>query len=539
MPPGLHSGSGRISAAYDAQKIRRDFMKKTFKSLLSLALCLMMIVSTFAIFGVGASAAGAKKNGDTIEMGTYPQSEVTDKELVAELEKDVNGKEWTSYRYDTGSPNWRDGRMRKDDYMKYVDFTHGKEKYRAVKFSSYRPSFVGYKASEDTVNAYQYDNGYLVNKTYFFKFEPIKWRIVDTSTGLCVSDLVLDAQPFNDYVYKRDAVKPEDVRYFGDTKNTILANNYESSSIRKWLQSSFYDVAFTSDDIAKMALSEYEEKCYKELVDKGLIDSISDKAYLMSDIEVTYYKEILTASNSLVTKGSDYSKSQGLWIPNFSTNTGLPYWRLRSATGITGEATVETYYVNTDGLITNNSDVDFACAGIRPAVRMKVCDHEWDWVTILEPTEEAEGEKAYQCKKCGAVLMTDYILILNPPVGHIRVDIKNNPVSKTRSIRWRRNIKLTATTLNATKNSRIAWYVDGELKQISEKGNNASSTFTTDRLKKDTVIEARLLDVNGKIIHNKDTSLALDHEEITVRKNIFAYILAFIFMFLPPIPVVQ
>ncbi len=514
-------------------------MKKTFKSLLSLALCLMMIVSTFALFGVGASAAAAKKNGDTIEMGTYPQSQVTDKELIAELKKDVSSLTWTSYRYDTGSPNWRDGNMKKDDYMEYVDFTHGKDKYRAVKFSFYRPSFVGYKASESTVNAYQYDNGYSVNEIYFFKFDPIKWRIVDTTTGLCVSDLVLDAQPFNDYVWKKDAPKQEDIRYYGDTKHSILANNYESSSIRKWLQSSFYDVAFTADDIAKMALSEYEEKCYKELVDKGLIGSISDKAYLMSDVEVTYYKEILTSSNSLVTKGTDYSKSQGLWIPDFSTNTGLPYWRLRTGTGITGEATVETYYVNTDGLITNNSDVDFACAGIRPAVRMKVCDHEWDWVTILEPTEEAEGEKAYQCKKCGAVLMTDYILILNPPVGHIRVDIKNNPVSKTRSIRWRRNIKLTATTLNATKNSRIAWYVDGELKQVSEKGNNASSTFTTERLKKDTVIEARLLDVNGKIIHNKDTSLALDHEEITVRKNVFAYILAFIFFFFPPIPVVQ
>ena len=144
-------------------------MKKTFKSLLSLALCLMMIVSTFALFGVGASAAAAKKNGDTIEMGTYPQSKVTDKELIAELKKDVSSLTWTSYRYDTGSPNWRDGNMKKDDYMEYVDFTHGKEKYRAVKFSFYRPSFVGYKASESTVNAYQYDNGYSVNEIYFFK----------------------------------------------------------------------------------------------------------------------------------------------------------------------------------------------------------------------------------------------------------------------------------------------------------------------------------------------------------------------------------
>ena len=122
-------------------------MKKSFKRVLSLALCLIMTVSTFALFGVGASAAGAKKNGDTIEMGTYPQSQVTDKELIAELDKDVKSLTWTSYRYDTGSPNWRDGKMFKADYMEYVDFTHAKEKYRAVRFSFYRPSFVGYKAS--------------------------------------------------------------------------------------------------------------------------------------------------------------------------------------------------------------------------------------------------------------------------------------------------------------------------------------------------------------------------------------------------------
>ncbi len=518
-------------------------MKKTFRSVLSLVLCLTVVLSAFSLLSVGASAEAAKKNGDTIEMGTYPQSEVTDKELVAALEKDVASLTWTSYRYDTGTPNWRDGGMKKADYMEYVDFTHNKVKYRAVRFSFYRPSFVGYKASEDTTNAYQYENGYLINKIYFFRFDPIKWRIVDTTTGLCVSDLVLDAQPFNDYVDKATNVhfnnNDHKLIYFGDSSHKTLANDYAVSSIRSWLQSSFYDVAFTADDLAKMKLSEYEEKSYKELVDKGLITSITDNAYLLSDIEVSYYKEILTASNSLVTKGTDYSKAQGLWIPNYSTNTGLPYWRLRTGTGITGEPSVQTNYVNTDGLVTKNSDVDFACAGIRPAVRMKLCDHVWDWQVILEPTEEAEGERAYTCKKCGAVMMTDYILILNPPVGHIRVDIKNNPETKIRSIRYNRNIRLTATTLNATKNSRIAWYVNGELKQISEKGDNATSTFTTERLKKDSTIEARLLDVNGKIIHNKDSSLALDHEEITVRKNIIAYIIAFIFMFLPPIPVVQ
>lgn len=76
--------------------------------------------------------------------------------------------------------------MKQGDWMKYADITLDGEKYRAVRFTAYRPDFIGDLAST-TNGSYsmQDDNGYKLNTVYYFKYEPLKWRVLDPKRVLC------------------------------------------------------------------------------------------------------------------------------------------------------------------------------------------------------------------------------------------------------------------------------------------------------------------------------------------------------------------
>ena len=520
-------------------------MKKTFKSAISVVLCLIMVLSTFATFGIGASAAAVKTSGDTIEIGSYPQSEVKDKDILAKLDK--ANKSWISYNYDTSSSvsqdSWRDGKMKKDSYMKYADITVDGVKYRAVKFDLYRPSYVGYLANDGYERTYQKKNGYEAGKVYYFKFEPLKWRILDVTTGLVVTDTVIDAQPYNDYVRKAENVtfrdKKHKILYFGDKDNKTLANDYETSSIRTWLLNDFYTTAFQDQkDIERIKVSLYEENNYNDLVNKKVFEPIRDKMFLLAVDEMNCYGSLLSSSNSIIKKGTDYSNCQGLWNSEDEGHKGFPYWRLRTPRGDTGEASVGAFYVSDFGAVTDNSDVDFSCGGIRPAMRMKICDHQFEWVEVIKPTRDSEGREDHKCKICGAVEDSRYIERIDPAVAHGRIMIKNNKADKTRNLRYYGSLKLTATTEYFPNNARIAWYVDGVQKQVGEKGKD-SSTFTTERLKEDTIIEVKVLDEYDNVLHNKDGNFIMDTEKVNIRKNFFTVLLSFITRLFPQVPVVQ
>ena len=73
------------------------------------------------------------------------------------------------------------------------------------------------------------DNGYAVNTIYWFKFEPIKRRVLDQKSGFVMSELILDSQPYNNVVLESGA------------------NDWAKSFIRKWLNNEFYSIAFTTE----------------------------------------------------------------------------------------------------------------------------------------------------------------------------------------------------------------------------------------------------------------------------------------------------
>ena len=113
-------------------------MKKTAKQILSIALtlCMLLCIAPMSLQEAQAETLDYEV-GDIIEFGTYPQSKVTDSATITAL----NGLalDWNYYNYYSGNDSW--GSMKSDNFMSYADVTYGGTKYRAVKFSAYRPFY--------------------------------------------------------------------------------------------------------------------------------------------------------------------------------------------------------------------------------------------------------------------------------------------------------------------------------------------------------------------------------------------------------------
>ena len=186
---------------------------KTSKKVLSILLAVLMLAATLAVAAVPAQAYS------TIQFGNYPQSEVSE---TTALKNAADAAEWKSYGYYTGTGGYYslDGSMTAKDYWKYADFFLNGVKYRAVKFTWLRPRF-----TDDTPSfseSYQGDNGYSRNTTYYFKYEPLTWRVLDASTGLILCDSIIDAQAFQNVVWKNGS------EYYLAVNSTFYANNSTS-----------------------------------------------------------------------------------------------------------------------------------------------------------------------------------------------------------------------------------------------------------------------------------------------------------------------
>lgn len=172
---------------------------------------------------------GGVNQFDIISFGSYPQSMVCDSSLISSLNsKAGNNSNWNSYNY------YKE--MNASNFMRYKDITYNGQKYRGVVFNSYRPNITS-NSSEDNN---QEDNGFSTNKVYWFKYEPIEWKVIDSDKGLVVCNSVIDSQAFNNYVISYDD------EYYGSTSKSYYASDYGKSSLKKWLNEDFYNTAFNT-----------------------------------------------------------------------------------------------------------------------------------------------------------------------------------------------------------------------------------------------------------------------------------------------------
>ena len=293
---------------------------KDAKRVLSIVLVLVMLVllapSSFASKVLSEEPAEGNlsiKNlspGDCVEFGSYPQSEVTDADLIEELNSQQLN--WISYRYYSGTGET--GSMQEGDYMKYADVTYQGDKYRAVYFTHYRPGATNHSNADSDANYGQKVSGYNTNTVYWFKFEPLQWRILDIESGLMICDKLIDAQPFNNIMY--DFSYQRRLHWYIDEEHTLFASVWETSTIRSWLNETFYNVAF--DDQEKNHINGMNT----------LTDGIytSDDVFLASKDEISLAQEIFP----LAALCTDYTFCQGVSRGHINYTSAIYYLRNRA-----------------------------------------------------------------------------------------------------------------------------------------------------------------------------------------------------------------
>lgn len=253
---------------------------------------------------------------DTVLFGSYPQTEVVDKELKTALDKlagkmptSENAQGWTSYEY------YLNGTVK--SFMWYKDVEKDGAKYRGVYFTAYRP---GYVNSKSTNNSYQSANGYFTSTVYWFLYEPISWTVLEETDGkvMILCDMIIDSQ--NYYT---------DVKPYKVNDKDVYTNNYERSTIRKWLNDDFYNTAF--DQLQKEIILTTNVHNLADRTDSPKKNTYAcgntkDKIFLLSYAGAkAHFKE----AENRQKKPTDYAQSQGAFTDTAS-GTESGYWWLRS-----------------------------------------------------------------------------------------------------------------------------------------------------------------------------------------------------------------
>ena len=313
-------------------------MKRTLCILLSLMLAMTGLVG----LGVPASAYDV---GDIILFGNYPQTKVSE---TTALKNAANAATWKSYGYYVGTGSY-DGNMAASDFMKYADFSLNGVKYRAVRFTEYRP----WNTALTTDDSEQIINGYYTNTTYYFRYEPLEWRVLDPDFGLVMCETIIDSQAYQNVVKK----SASDNYYIGTT--ATYANNYAESSIRTWLNKDFYNTAFNTAQKNNIIFATSHNAAFSTTYSQYDAVSTTNPISLLSYSEAQISSFGLSSNDSRKAKGTDYAKCQGLFV----RDSGFSAWLLRSA----GSASDSVCNVSSNGSIFTSYNVTGSSYGIRPA----------------------------------------------------------------------------------------------------------------------------------------------------------------------------
>ena len=142
------------------------------------------------------------------------------------------------------------------------------------------------------VPGYTFANGSPVinDKTYYFKVEPIKWRIleIDGENAFLVCENVIEDRGFT-------------------------GNDYANSDVRKWLNSDFLNTAFSSSEQEIILTTKVDNSAASTAQEdnKFACEETNDNIFLLSYKEVSDSK-YFSSDEARIRKASDYSKAQGV-----------------------------------------------------------------------------------------------------------------------------------------------------------------------------------------------------------------------------------
>ena len=223
-------------------------------------------------------------------------------------------------------------------------------RYAKVYASPYKQATMYFDNNQKIVN----------NNMYYFKVEPVKWKIIsiDETNYKLVTDKIIDKQYFNTKTYK-DTIDGE----------TIYPNNYEYSSIRQWLNDTFYNKAFST--IAKnyinTTLVDNSVSSTGTEINSCICNDTYDKVYLLSVKDV---KESKDTCNKYLT---DYAKAVGCWMNAIDKdyyNIGR-YWLRSPRNYNTDDSNYKSYYLEYTGDV-YSFEINRNNIGVAPALTIKV-----------------------------------------------------------------------------------------------------------------------------------------------------------------------
>ncbi len=332
------------------------------------------------------------KTGDIIELGSYPQSEVTDSAVIAELSFLAgDNKSWTSYGYYSGTGDYNDGQMKPGNYMRYKDVVYGSYKYRGVVFDTYRPYCTGDETTTSGSNTYQDDNGYICGNVYWFRYEPIEWRVLDPDIGIVMAETILDSQAYNNYVVSGGKEYDGEASW-GDSSQTYYPNNYAKSSIREWLNDDFYNTAFSTTEQNMIEYTALDNSTYGHMYSSYDSEPTYDKIYLLSWDDVR--NEIYGFSDDTARKAqiTDYVKCQGFYIDKFTEGSYSLYWWLRTPSHYSHYA---CYVDRSANVCTAGRVIIHYNVGVRPALNLNL-------KSLISESEEISTASTFSLSRTAA-----------------------------------------------------------------------------------------------------------------------------------------
>ena len=201
--------------------------------------------------------------------------------------------------------------------------------------------------------------------TYYFKVEPIRWRILSESDGsaFILADGII-ANHYYHHTLSRTTIEGE----------TVHANNYKYSDIRAWLNDEFLNAAFGEVAQSLIETTEVDNSVYStgHSSNEYACENTFDKVFLLSRREVVNSEYGFASSASTYDTArrmtvSDYARSTGASMNTSSSYFGCGYWWLRSPDNRHG------YYarsVSNYGYAGGHNYVDFDNFGVVPALNI-------------------------------------------------------------------------------------------------------------------------------------------------------------------------
>lgn len=251
--------------------------------------------------------------GEYLLFGTYLQSAVSDskikKALLAQAGPVPSGGEPYAWSYDESRSYY------------YVDLSYENLNYRGV---------------------YNDNNSSMV----WFKYEPIKWRIMseEEGTAFIVAEDILDARRFDD-----------------------SSNNYAESEIRAYLNDVFYNRAFAAAQQALIQVTAVDNSAASTASSPNpyACENTNDKIFLLSYSEARNAEFGFTNNASRQKKTTEYAKVQGAYTNDYSNGN----WWFRSPGN---SISYSAWGVLFDGSILDGGFVNYADFGVVPALKISL-----------------------------------------------------------------------------------------------------------------------------------------------------------------------